>query len=713
VVSEAGETESMSAAVGDRLALARQQQFVGRAAELALFQSALGSAEAPFSVLYIFGPPGVGKTTLLRRFALLCDQEQIPVYMLDGRAMEATPSAFLDALRRVLELRPEEDPTAALWARMERQVLLIDTYEALAPLDSWLREVFLPQLSTHVLVVLASRRPPATPWQADPGWQNLLRVLALRNLTPGESRLYLTRRGVPAVQQERVLAFTHGHPLALSLVADLFAQRSDLDFRPEAAPDMVGRLLEQLLLEVPGPLHRLAIEACAVVRVMTESLLAEMLAIPDAHDLFQWLRTLSFIEAVPRGVVLHDLAREAIAADLRWRNPDRYRRLHDRARAYYAARLDRGDERSQQALLADYIYLHRDNPLLQPLFTQLEEEVESFEALWIDLPRPDDWPILRAMVAQHEGEPAAQLADYWWSRQPEGVRVVRNHTHRPVGMLFTVILQESSVHDLAFDPATRAAWQYLETTRPLREGERAALFRFWLAQETYQAPSPVQGLIAVQIVRYALSTARLAVTFLPCAEPELWEFICAYADFARVTEADFEIAGRRYGVYMHDWRVVPPAAWLELLAERELTTEPVLPQPGTATQVLALSREEFAAAVKAALRAFQQPLALGENPLLRTRLVLDRSGWRATTTQRVTTLREILMQALETLRSAPRLSKAYAALFHTYIQPAPSQEHAADLLNVPPRTFRRHLKCGVAYVTELLWRQELYGPFSG
>ncbi|MER3403759.1 MAG: AAA family ATPase, partial [Chloroflexota bacterium] len=86
-------------------------------------------------------------------------------------------------------------------------------------------------------------------------------MIALRNLTPGESRLYLARRGVPAAKHERVLAFTHGHPLALSLVADLFTQRTDLDFRPEAAPDLVGKLLERFLLEAPGPLHRLAIEA--------------------------------------------------------------------------------------------------------------------------------------------------------------------------------------------------------------------------------------------------------------------------------------------------------------------------------------------------------------------------------------------------------------------------------------------------------------------
>lgn len=35
------------------------------------------------------------------------------------------------------------------------------------------------------------------------------------------SRTYLTRRGVPAEQHDGIVRFTHGYPLALTLVADL------------------------------------------------------------------------------------------------------------------------------------------------------------------------------------------------------------------------------------------------------------------------------------------------------------------------------------------------------------------------------------------------------------------------------------------------------------------------------------------------------------
>src|SRR5207237_2914036 len=101
-------------------------------------------------------------------------------------------------------------------------------------------------------------------------------------------------------------------PLALSLVADVYAQRGEIGVHPEATPDVVKALLEQLVQKVPGPAHRTALEVCALVRVTNEALLAYTLGVTDAHELFEWLRNLSFIESGPLGLFPHDLAREAL-----------------------------------------------------------------------------------------------------------------------------------------------------------------------------------------------------------------------------------------------------------------------------------------------------------------------------------------------------------------------------------------------------------------
>ena len=81
---------------------------------------------------------------------------------------------------------------------------------------------------------------------------------------------------------------------------------------------------------MPTPAHRLALDACAHVRVLTEPTLAAALPGEDAQVLFGWLRGLSFVEQGPGGHFPHDLAREVLDADLRWRNPEEYRRLHHR-----------------------------------------------------------------------------------------------------------------------------------------------------------------------------------------------------------------------------------------------------------------------------------------------------------------------------------------------------------------------------------------------
>src|ERR671932_2665460 len=330
----------MASELAGRLSTERHRAFVGRVAERDLFRSAITADEPPFNVLYVFGPGGVGKTTLLREFAHLCNEVGVPANYADARNLEPSPDSFMSALWSTLGLDAQDSPIQALASRSERHVVLIDTYETLGPLNAWMNEVFLPQLPRNLLLVLASRNPPMADWRADPGWQSLIRSLPLHNLNQEESRAYLAERKVPSEQHRVILDFTHGHPLALSLVVDVFVQRGgNFRFQPEATPDVIKTLLEPFVQQVPGPAHRTALESCALVRQTTETLLSHMLKVPDVHELFEWLRGLTFIESGPLGLFPHDVAREALVADLRWLNPDWYAELLHRARNYYAARL--------------------------------------------------------------------------------------------------------------------------------------------------------------------------------------------------------------------------------------------------------------------------------------------------------------------------------------------------------------------------------------
>lgn len=703
----------MHSRLADRLHAARRRQFVGRADELALFQSTITAPELPFNVLHVFGPGGVGKTTLLAELSRISHQAHIFTIALDARHIEPSPDAFIDRLRTAMGLDAVDSPIQALAERAQRVVIFVDTFELLAPLDAWLRDVFLPQLPGDTLVVLAGRQSPSPAWRIDPGWQDLVRTISLRNFSPKESLAYLARRAVPPEQHQVVLDFTYGHPLALSLVADTFAQRPDLQFQPESAPDVVKSLLEQLIQQVPGPAHRAALEACALLRLTTEPLLAEMLAMPDAHELFEWLRGLSFVESGRQGLFPHDLAREALSADLRWRNPDWYAELHRRARTYFAKRVPQTHGPEQQRLLFDYIYLHRDNPVVRPFFDAMQSgprpEDGGIGSVVPDAMLAADVPSLVAMVAQHEGDESARIADYWFGRQPDATLVFRDAARQPIGFVMMLALDRLSTEERAADPSTRAAWHYLDSHAPLRPGERGTIFRFWMAQETHQLVSPIQSLIFVNMVRHYLTTPGLAFTVLPCADPDFWAPMFAYADLMRLPAADFEVGGRSYGVYGHDWRSVPPMAWLALLAEREVAGAQAASPPVTES-LLVLSQPAFSEAVRDAMRNFTRPDLLRKSSLLRSRLVVGRAGGTATEPERVAAMQAVIREAAEVLQCSPRETKLYQTLDRTYFRPAPTQEQAAELLDLPFSTFRRHLTNGVTRLTEILWHWELNGP---
>ena len=609
----------MTSHLAGQLTVERHRQFVGRAEERELFQNAISSDTLPFNVLYVFGPSGVGKTTLLREFAYVCEKAGVPAGYVDARNVEPSPGPFISVLGKAMGLAPDEDGFSdKLAERTGIQVALVDTYESLFGLDAWLRDTFLPELPDSLLLVLAGCDPPPDDWRTDPGWQCLIHPLPLRNLGVDESREYLGRSRIPAERHESILSFTHGHPLALSLVADAFMQRPDLDFKPEATPDIIRTLLGHFVRQVPSPAHCAALKSCALVPHTNETLLSRMLATPDANELFEWLRTLTFVESEPIGLFPHDAAREVLAADLHWRNPDWYAELHGRARSYYKDRLRHTCGQEQQRVLFDYMFLHRDNPVIRPFLEWQETGPALPEAM-----REDDKPYLAEIVAHHEGPESARLAAYWLERQPANVVTYRDHDGKPGGFLVKVALHETTEEDREEDPGIRSGWSYLENCTPLRPGEKSTHFRFWMARDTYQDVSAMQRLLFANIAQHYLSTPRLAFTFFPVADADFWTQAFAYFELTRLEAADYEINGRRYGTSAHDWRVMPLMAWLELLAERETSPEPLAESSMKSPPMAVLGEEEFASAARDALKDLHRSGALGGKPLLRSRLVLD------------------------------------------------------------------------------------------
>lgn len=78
-----------------------------------------------------------------------------------------------------------------------------------------------------------------------------------------------------------------------------------------------------------------------------------------------------------------------------------------------------------------------------------------------------------------------------------------------------------------------------------------------------------------------------------------------------------------------------------------------------------------------------------------------------TVQNRLTALQTLVRQAAESLQSSPRDEKLYRAVYSTYLNPAATQEQAAELLDLPFSTYRRHLKAGATRIAGILWQREI------
>jgi hypothetical protein len=151
----------------------------------------------------------------------------------------------------------------------------LDHLEVFRLMDTWLRQVLVPELDERVRVVLAGRESPVAAWFAA-GWEELFRSLALGPLVDEEAELLLQRRGHEPQEAWRLNRIAHGHPLALTLASAAARERPGLILEEAATTPVVTELARIYLQDAPDPLTRRALGAAAVVRRVTRPLLGAM-----------------------------------------------------------------------------------------------------------------------------------------------------------------------------------------------------------------------------------------------------------------------------------------------------------------------------------------------------------------------------------------------------------------------------------------------------
>lgn len=709
--------------LGKRLERERVRRFVGRTAELELFstwleassnQAAVSDSREAFSVLWVYGPGGIGKSTLLRAFADVARNAGYLLAQIDGGRVMPTPDGIRAAVWESLAAgidAPGDPGLGQLPAKPS--VIMIDTAERLTPVESWLREEFLPALPAETRVIIAGRRAPDAAWRSDLGWHDLLRVIALRNFSPDQTRALLEVEGISTELLDQVLALTHGHPLAVSLLIDAVRRSgpgADIPATLQDLPDVVTALLNQLVDQARSARHRGALQVSAHAAVTTEPVLRAVLGADprEASDLWDWLRGLTFMEETPAGIRPHDVARDVLEADMRRRDPETYADLHRRLRGYLIEQVksSAGSPDALQHASADLVFLIRDHPVAGARW-----DWEALGEAPGRLVEPGDIDVILNLTSATQGEEQARLAAHWLNRQPEAFRVFRAPDGDIGGYAARLALHLALPEDIDADPGAVAMWRYAQRHHPPRPGEQVLAWRFLVDRDPDERHPRLSGtMFGVWHVADILLRGPTAWEFDACyTDLDHWEAFFNHWDFVHAPEADYQIGNARYVAFAHDWRRVGVADWLELTTARELGEQATGAVPEPAAM---LSYEEFTASVKQALRSLHQPQALLRNPLVASSMV--QNALRQQPDPRPDhVLRTLLLDASLVLKSDPRAESQYRVVDRTYLRPAPSQEKAAELLDLPFSTYRRYRDRGVEMITDWLWDRDIESGSRG
>ena len=547
------------------LAQDRSTEIVGRADERAALLQVL-EEDGPL-VVFVHGLAGVGKSTLLEAFAGEARGLGATVVQIDSRSIEPTARGFLNALGSAVggTLATTESAAERLAQLGARVVVVLDTYEVLRLLDSWVRRELTPALHENTRVVLAGRDPPVANWYAEPGWGSLVEAIELGNLDESDAEQLLAKAGLGTAAARRVNRVAHGHPLSLELAAAAVRARPDVDLEEPALQAVLDELT-RLYLDVLDPITANVLDAASVVRRTTLPLLQEMIPGLAPQDAFERLRALPFVQLGHEGLIVHDTIRETVSRALRASDPVAYRRY--RTAAWRKLRRDVAAVAPAELwrYTADMLYLI-ENPVVREAFFPTTEHHLSVESA-----SSADGTAIAAIIAKHEPPASATLLLCWWQQAPDAFRVVREQDGAVVG--FTIGFEPDRVPYGAIDadPVTRIWHEHLRR-KPVPQGQRVLFYRRWLGDERGELPSEVQAACWLDIkrtymelrpeLRRVYTTVRNIATYAPIVTP---------LGFVPLPDS-VELDGVAYHSAENDFGPSSIDGWLAKLVANELLIE--------------------------------------------------------------------------------------------------------------------------------------------
>ncbi|MBX3230629.1 MAG: ATP-binding protein [Labilithrix sp.] len=662
--------------MGRRRASGTVAAFVGRRQELR--RIALLAKEQRTALVWVHGPGGIGKTSLLREAERHLVAAGRPVALVRVDQLEPSPAQLVCAFATALGVRPPARLRALLGHRA-RPILMLDAFEVAAALEGWLADEMSAAGESGGLVVVASRDAPSREWRG-PGLAERVHAMPLENFNPAECETFLRGSGIARRHHARLASFTGGHPLALAVVAE------DPDGAlPTSAgapkPDLLRALLDGLVERSLTERQRRALESATVVPALTQSMLQHLTSDGEALATFRWLQRRPYVRCSPEGIVVHDLVRDVVESELRWREPDRHAALSARAVERYCDELGRGELASRmRASVSALAWMFCRQPSIRRTFEAAAHD------LYVDELRDDDVPVLARLVDEVDGAGARRAWERSLAWQRGATTVARDARRRPRGMWVELVLAPGEIPaDHECDPAIAIA--HAEMSRlGLAPHERGSLQRLQLDCATRRDIGPTIQLRVAHDARVLLTTPNLAVRWIVAPSGFRWARVWESRGYVELPRP-FEMSGKAFSLWQLDLRGTRTAqyvcaAYAGAGAVRSLPSN---------TEIATVGLGDL----RAALRAARDPKAFA-----RTSFAARFTGHGA---PGEVAFRRTVERELAAMATTSRGARWKSAIEATYLAPrGDKQEAIAEALGLPFRTYRDNLTHGLAELARRL-----------